>query len=59
MHSETIPPVNAATTKPPTTADQAALEYARRLATIDGRRRAGTSGLLRALAEAHAELADE
>jgi len=44
------------TTKPPTTADASALEYARRLAVIDGKRRNGTSGLLRALAEADAEL---
>lgn len=59
MHTTTMPPADAPTTKPPTTADSQALEFAKRLALVDGRRRTGTSGLLRALAEAHAELADE
>jgi hypothetical protein len=53
---QTESPPAAPTTKPPTSADTAALEYAKRLAAIDGKRRTGTSGLLRALAEGHAEL---
>jgi len=56
MSDETATPTHAPTTKPPTSADAAAFEYAKRLAVIDGKRRNGTSGLFRALGESLAEL---
>ncbi len=46
-----------APTMPPSKADAAALEFERRLQILECGRRTGASGLFRALAEAHAELA--